>query len=106
MCCDGMKWGVSVQALPVSKVITKKGRVNTRNSRQKGECHTSVLVDLLSEKDPSKGRLLQKVFGHYLWHVKCHALSLLFSRGGGYEEHNPTPVCPFTTPLSLSPQLY
>lgn len=106
MCCDGMKWGVSVQALPVSKVITKKGRVNTRNSRQKGECHTSVLVDLLSEKDLSKGRLLQKVFGHYLWHVKCHALSLLFSRGGGYEEHNPTPVCPFTTPLSLSPQLY
>lgn len=97
MCCYGMKRGIRVQALPVTKVITKKGRVNTRNSMQKEGYHTSVIVDLLSEKDPSKGRLLQKVFGHYLWHVRCRSLSLLFSSGGEYDEHNPTPVGPFIT---------
>lgn len=54
----------------------KRGGESNRNSWQ--NYYSSIMVDFLFEKDPSKGRLLQKVFGHYLWCVRCRALSLPF----------------------------
>jgi len=78
MCCWGMKGDISVQALPITKVITKIGR--REEQKWQKEHYSSVVVGFLFEKHPSEGRLLQKVFGHYLWYVRCCSLSLLFPK--------------------------
>lgn len=72
-------------------------KCQNRNSRQ-NDCSSSIPFDFLFEKDPSKGRLLQKVFGLYL--LACEVLLTFsaFSRGAGCTEHHPIPIYPFTTP--------
>lgn len=70
---------------------------NERNSRQ-NECSSSIVSDVLFEKDAREGRLLQKVFGHYLLVCEVPFTFSALSRGSGCDEHTPIPVYSFTTP--------
>ena len=67
--------------------------------------YASVIVGFLFEKHPSEGRLLQKVFGRYLWCVRCCSLSLLFPKEADVRSTTPSLSRP-PPPLSLSPQLH
>ena len=83
-----MKWEISVQVLPVIKVITIKGEQGITETT--GRMILLQYIDFLFEKEQSKGRLLQRFLD-----ITCGIQGGIFSffqKGSGCYEYNRIPT--------------
>lgn len=98
-----MKWELSVQALPITKVITKKGRGEMRGTAGRMNVPpVSFLTSYLKrtqEKEDSSRRFLVIT----CWYVRCRSLSLLFPEKADVMSTPPSLSIPLPSLVSESP---